>query len=714
MMQRLRKWTSSWMIKTSEYRHAWGVSTFIIGVVISNSLSEYAVVGSLIDFLVNDTPDLYLSVAAAIINIKMGCTSFMAIIGSFIADAYFSRYFVVLVSLALNIYGLLLFTLSIPHHGIYIYLFYLAMLLIAMGEGGQEYTLTHFGADQFKKHIKDKRKAKRHSTALFYIGSFVGSVLGMILTFTWSRLDIPEGSTKILKNVWGISGLCSAMVMLLAFLVLVLGTSYYRRDVPRGSPFTRMLRVVVAAARKRHLDWPADDNLIHGGRNPGGVASGTSDGHEDYNINVTIEKLDVDGNTSMTHRRIDNHSNGEGDMQLKRSNSKENPCFEDVEIKRDLVDDENLRPCIDRKGHTRDDDACLSPALDGYPASNYENDEQLRRCLDRCGHTGDDDSRLSVFHESSSVNQEDDGHPTHETHWLPHTSNLRWLDKASIIEKPGAEQESKWRLCTQTEVEETKLFLRLFPVWASFLAYGIVLSIGRTFFLFQASYLNAKLGDFEVPVMFLVFVYVLSRPVVTIVFIPLLNSLIRLKHEISPELRIGAGLTLSVLCCFTALFVEKKMMKAAVREDPNDPMLSMSIFWLIPQFWLLGAVNELVGHGIKELFNSHVPKTIGKCEDAFSESVEGMGSFLSAIAMVSLRPWDCSLKNFNECKLDSIYLSFGVISFINLLFYVFIAKVYLWQGTGNGHEKETGRREATKLANAITEFLEEILKMCNC
>ncbi|XP_058109196.1 protein NRT1/ PTR FAMILY 5.7-like [Magnolia sinica] len=426
-----------------------------------------------------------------------------------------------------------------------------------MGEGGLEHTLRKFGSDQFEEHIKDKYKAKHHSIAWWYMGSLIGSVAGMLLvTFLLQR----SGLGKI-----------SFMLMLVAFLVLVLGTLFYYRDVPVGSPFTYMFHVVVAMVKKRHLDLPVDDTLIHGG-----IANMSDDGG--------MEKHDQSGNPE------------------------ENCGVEkDEEIKGGLIDDEQLRTCFD---------------------------------------------------------------------------------------KTEAKEESKWRVCTQTEIEETKLFLRLFPIWATFIMYGMVLSMGKTFFIEQASTLDANFSPrFRIPVTFLLAVGGFSKLVITKACLPLLNKLTRLDHGIPPKVRIGAGLFLSVLCCLTASSIENRRLKVMVQKK-----LRMTIFWLIPQFLLLGGMEGLVGDGIDDLFISQVPETIWKCGPAFSESVEGMGSILSAIAMVltdqmskvgGRHGWFA--KEIDVSRLDRYYFMFAVLSLINLCWYALVAKAYIGQGTENQNKRENNR-----------------------
>ncbi|KAJ6931446.1 hypothetical protein NC652_014824 [Populus alba x Populus x berolinensis] len=49
---------------------------------------------------------------------------------------------------------------------------------------------------------------------------------------------------------------------------------------------------------------------------------------------------------------------------------------------------------------------------------------------------------------------------------LSHTIQYSFLDKAAVVTDPEADTRNRWRLCTVTQVEEFKSFIRILPVWA--------------------------------------------------------------------------------------------------------------------------------------------------------------------------------------------------------------------------------------------------------
>ncbi|KAL2990877.1 hypothetical protein AAZX31_11G227800 [Glycine max] len=81
---------------------------------------------------------------------------------------------------------------------------------------------------------------------------------------------------------------------------------------------------------------------------------------------------------------------------------------------------------------------------------------------------------------------------------LSHTSRLRFLDNAAIVEENNIEQkDSQWRSATVTRVEETKLILNVIPIWLTSLVVGVC-TANHT--VKQAAAMNLKINNsFKIP-----------------------------------------------------------------------------------------------------------------------------------------------------------------------------------------------------------------------
>nr|DAD26663.1 TPA_asm: hypothetical protein HUJ06_028131 [Nelumbo nucifera] len=74
---------------------------------------------------------------------------------------------------------------------------------------------------------------------------------------------------------------------------------------------------------------------------------------------------------------------------------------------------------------------------------------------------------------------------------------------------------------------------------------------------------------------------------------------------------VALGMLFSVLCCITAEKVEARRLsvirKHVLLEMP-DNTIPMSVFWLLPQFLLLGALDGLARNDIKDFFGEQAPQ----------------------------------------------------------------------------------------------------------
>nr|POE88607.1 protein nrt1/ ptr family 5.5 [Quercus suber] len=81
---------------------------------------------------------------------------------------------------------------------------------------------------------------------------------------------------------------------------------------------------------------------------------------------------------------------------------------------------------------------------------------------------------------------------------VPRIRGLRCLDKA-VVQTQNQEQkeQNRWKLCTIEEVDDTKKVIHMIPMWMTFIMCGVVISIGNTYFLEQATDMNRKLQKWK-------------------------------------------------------------------------------------------------------------------------------------------------------------------------------------------------------------------------
>ncbi|KAL2484774.1 Protein NRT1/PTR FAMILY 5.5 [Abeliophyllum distichum] len=215
-------------------------------------------------------------------------------------------------------------------------------------------------------------------------------------------------------------------------------------------------------------------------------------------------------------------------------------------------------------------------------------------------------------------------------HSLSHTPGLRWLDKAAIILPNESQKENKWKLCTVTQVEETKLVIRTIPMFISFTFCGLVKSIGNTYFLEQANNMNRKMGNLKLPILFL----------------PMLQELMKLYWESTLKQRTATYSVIvnSVVCCTIAASVERRSML--------DSYLEKSVENLFPDEIPLSRRKYLIHF-------AHGASGVGTVGGVLSVNVVGK------ISEIGGKNW--FQYTLNRSRLDRYYWTLSVLGALNII-----------------------------------------------
>lgn len=273
----------------------------------------------------------------------------------------------------------------------------------------------------------------------------------------------------------------------------------------------------------------------------------------------------------------------------------------------------------------------------------------------------------------------------------------RFLDKAAIIEDHDVLQAGKhqgsWRLATVTQVEETKLVLNMVPIWFASLMLGVCMSFGSTFFVKQSSTMYRRIGHFELPPasVFALSAIGLLLSVIAYekILVPILRKQTGNERGISILQRIGIGLVLNIVGMAVAAVVERKRLSVAEKENLHQP-ISMSVFWLTPQYLILAVGDGFSLVGLQEFFYHQVPDSMRSLGLAFYLSVLGVGSFLSSFLITIVD--HVTKKNggswfgidLNHSRTDKFYWLITAMAALDLCIYVLLAKRYTYKNVLQG------------------------------
>ncbi|KAH0707656.1 hypothetical protein KY285_012205 [Solanum tuberosum] len=274
---------------------------------------------------------------------------------------------------------------------------------------------------------------------------------------------------------------------------------------------------------------------------------------------------------------------------------------------------------------------------------------------------------------------------------LLHTDELRCLDKAAVVsdtESKTGDYSNAWRLCTVTQVEELKILIRMFPIWATGIVFSAVYA-QMTLFVEQGMVMDTAIGSFRIPPASLSLFDIISVliwvPVYDRILVPIARRLTGNERGFSKLQRIGIGLFLSVLGMSAAAIVEFKRLQLARDLGLVDEAVAvpLSIFWQIPQYFILGAGEIFTFIGNLEFFYDQSPNSMRSLCSALSLLTIAMGNYLSSFILTvvtSITTQDGKPgwipNNLNSGHLDYFFWLLAALSFCNFVIYLFCAKMY--------------------------------------
>ena len=156
-------------------------------------------------------------------------------------------------------------------------------------------------------------------------------------------------------------------------------------------------------------------------------------------------------------------------------------------------------------------------------------------------------------------------------------------------------------------LKKQRQFLRLIPIGATSLGFAILSAQITTFFTKQGATLDRTIFlGFEIQAAslksFLSFSIVLFIPIYDCIFVPIARAFTRKPSGITMLQRIGIRMILFAISMVVAALVEMKRLKTAQAYglvDVPNVNIPMSVWWLVPQYVLLGIANVFTEVGLQ-------------------------------------------------------------------------------------------------------------------
>ena len=192
----------------------------------------------------------------------------------------------------------------------------------------------------------------------------------------------------------------------------------------------------------------------------------------------------------------------------------------------------------------------------------------------------------------------------------------RFFDKAAVLAQSDKVKESTnpWRLCTVTQVEELKSILRILPVWATGIIFSTVYGQMSTLFVLQGQTMDTRVGNstFKIPPASLSIFDTLSVifwvPVYDRIIVPIATKFTGNKNGLTQLQRMGIGLFISIFSMVAAAILELIRLRMVRRHNYYQlEEIPMTIFWKVPQYFVIGCAEVFYFIGQLEFFYEQAP-----------------------------------------------------------------------------------------------------------
>ncbi|KAF5193024.1 NRT1/ PTR FAMILY 7.1 [Thalictrum thalictroides] len=268
-----------------------------------------------------------------------------------------------------------------------------------------------------------------------------------------------------------------------------------------------------------------------------------------------------------------------------------------------------------------------------------------------------------------------------------HSDEIRFLDKAATVTEKdfhGPRNYNPWRLCTITQVQEVKCIMKMLPIWLCTIIYSVVFTQMASLFVEQGDVMNCQLGKFHLPAASMSAFDIMSVLIFTFIYrqllIPVTGKLTGNPKGLTELQRMGVGLVIGMLAMVAAGITEIERRKYAI---PGHETSTLSVFWQIPQYTLVGASEVFMYVGQLDFFNTQAPDGLKSFGSSLCMASISLGNYTSSMLVNMVmsittkgnRPGWIPI-NLNSGHMESFYFLISALAAIDFVIYLFCAKWY--------------------------------------
>lgn len=278
---------------------------------------------------------------------------------------------------------------------------------------------------------------------------------------------------------------------------------------------------------------------------------------------------------------------------------------------------------------------------------------------------------------------------------LDHTEDLSFFDKAAVELESDHIKGSidPWRLCTVTQIEELKAIVRLLPIWATGIIFFTVSTQVSNLFVLQGSAMDIRVGNssFEIPPASLGIFDTISVlfwvPVYDCLIVSVARKFTGHRNGLTQLQRIGTGLFISIFAMLSAAVLEVVRLGIVRRHNYYELQhMPMSIFWQIPQYFIMGCAEVFTSIAQLEFFYEQAPDSMRSMSTALSLTTTALGSYFSSLLVIVVMNittrngnpgWIPD--NLNYGNLHYFFWLLALLSIINLGAFILVSRWYTYK-----------------------------------
>ena len=617
--------------------------------------------------------------AAVQLNLFEGTCYLTPLLGAWLADSLWGRYFTILVFSIIYFFGMVMLTLSSALPGLtpppdkfpstlQSAALYISLYIVALGTGGIKPNVSAFGADQFDESDPEDRREKTSFFNWFYFSINLGSLLA-VTVIVWIQENIS----------WAVGFAVPAVCMALAVMVFVAGSGRYKHVPPSESPFSRVFKITWAAFRARRRA-----------------------------ANSSASSL-PDGNVSSSHTNITNGGN---------SNSNNNSNSRMV----------SFAPVASVLGGNGDLDEPFLLNSDGGSGRGRHNN------------TSDDASLPMHSYYNGSDGNDDNAAPnrlqrTQSLAWMDSAVDARGQGGVLRFTRQQVEE-------VKLVIRMLPIFFPTVLYWTIYVQMGSFFVVQGAH-MDRTVVVPGGVGSFEIPAASLSMINTLAIVGLIPFYDKLLAPALRKAGKPLTLLRrIGWGLVVCVGAMASAAYVEWYRLKlyneGHILCTPADfgsgstvdstvgsslqrhhhhshsgngtscngssnaaAVVAMSVWWQVPQYLLIGLSEVFTSIGQMEFFYDQAPDVMRSCSMALQLLSVCVGSYLSGAVVWATQAVTSRLdptdegwlpKDINKGRLDLFFWVLCGIMVVNVIHFVSVAVKYEYKAVE--HVKRVAPRAA--------------------